>query len=59
LPASILHLREDSGVDLGRGSWIAVVVGCLIASLLVAINGYTGYALTLIAVGLAAAVNLT
>jgi hypothetical protein len=46
-------------VDLGRGSWIAVVVGCLIASLLVAINGYTGYALTLIAVGLAAAVNLT
>jgi hypothetical protein len=45
-------------VDLARGSWIAVVVACLIAALLVAVNGYTGYALTLIAVGLAAAVNL-
>lgn len=46
-------------MDLVRGSWIAVVIGCLIAALLVAINGYTGYAITLIAVGLAAAVNLT
>lgn len=46
-------------MDLGRSSWIAVVVVCLIAALLVAINGYTGYAITLIAVGLAAAVNLT
>ncbi len=45
-------------MDLVRGSWIAVVAGCLIAALLVAINGYTGYAITLIAVGLAAAVNL-
>jgi hypothetical protein len=46
-------------VDLARGSWIAVVAACLIAALLVAINGYTGYAITLIAVGLAAAVNLS
>jgi hypothetical protein len=45
-------------VDLARGSWIAVVAACLIAALLVAVNGYTGYAITLIAVGLAAAVNL-
>lgn len=38
---------------------MAVVVACLIAALLVAINGYTGYAITLIAVGIAAAVNLS
>jgi hypothetical protein len=46
-------------MDLARGSWITVVVICLVAALLVAINGYTGYAITLIAVGLAAGVNLT
>jgi hypothetical protein len=46
-------------VDLARGSWITIVAICLIAALLVAINGYTGYAITLVAVGLAAAVNLT
>ena len=46
-------------MDLARGSWITVVVICLVAALLVAVNGYTGYAITLIAVGLAAAVNLT
>ena len=59
MPASVLHLMENSGVDLARGSWITIVAICLIAALLVAVNGYTGYALTLIAVGLAAAVNLT
>ncbi len=32
---------------------------CLVAALLLALNGYTGYAVTLIAVGLAGAVNLT
>ena len=46
-------------MDLARGSWITIVVICLVAALLVAINGYTGYAITLVAVGLAAAVNLT
>ena len=46
-------------MDLARGSWITIVVICLVAALLVAVNGYTGYAITLVAVGLAAAVNLT
>ncbi|MBA2522681.1 MAG: hypothetical protein H0V25_05040 [Solirubrobacterales bacterium] len=45
-------------MDVGRASWITVVVACLIAALLFAINGYTGYAITVTAVGLAAAVNL-
>lgn len=46
-------------MDLPRASWTTVVVACLIAAILFALNGYTGYALTVIAVGLAAAVNLT
>ena len=46
-------------MDLARGSWITIVAVCLIAALLVAVNGYTGYAITLVAVGLAAGVNLT
>jgi len=45
-------------VDVPRASWITVVVVCAIAALLFAINGYTGYAITVVAVGLAAAVNL-
>jgi len=45
-------------VDLPRASWITVVVGCVLAALLFAFNGYTGYAITVAAVGLAAAVNL-
>jgi hypothetical protein len=35
-----------------------VVAVCGVAAVLFAISGYTGYTITLIAVGLAAAVNL-
>ncbi len=45
-------------VNLPRASWISVVVACVIAALLFALNGYTGYAITVLTVGLAAAVNL-
>jgi len=45
-------------VSLARASWITVVAVCAIAAILFAISGYTGYAVTVIAVGLAAAVNL-
>jgi hypothetical protein len=45
-------------VPLARASWITVVVICAIAAVLFAFSGYTGYAITLVAVGLAAAVNL-
>lgn len=45
-------------VDVPRASWITVVLACLIAALLFAVNGYTGYAITVATVGLAAAVNL-
>jgi len=46
-------------VTPAKASWIAVVAVCAIAALLLAVNGYTGYSITAVAVGLAAAVNLT
>lgn len=46
-------------MDVPRASWITVVAACVIAALLFLINGYTGYAITVAAVGVAAAVNLT
>jgi hypothetical protein len=45
-------------VSLARASWITVVITCGIAAILFAISGYTGYTVTVCAVGLAAAVNL-
>ena len=45
-------------VTLARASWIIVVVVCAIAAVLFAFSGYTGYAITLVPIGLAAAVNL-
>jgi hypothetical protein len=45
-------------VSLARASWITVVAICAIAVVLFAISGYTGYSVTVGAVGLAAAVNL-
>lgn len=41
-----------------RASWFTIVATCGIAVILLAINGYTGYAVTVAAVGAAAAVNL-
>jgi hypothetical protein len=45
-------------VTLARASWIIVVAVCAIAAVLFAFSGYTGYAVTLVAIGLAAGVNL-
>ena len=45
-------------MTLARASWITVVGGCAIAVVLLAIGGYTGYSITVGAVGLAAVVNL-
>ncbi|MEJ7876340.1 MAG: hypothetical protein WKF62_06740 [Solirubrobacterales bacterium] len=42
-----------------RIPWLVTVGICAIAALLLALNGYTGYSVTVGAVGLAAAVNLT
>jgi hypothetical protein len=45
-------------VRLSRIAWMITVAICLIAALLVLLNGYSGYAGVLLAVGIAAAVNL-
>jgi hypothetical protein len=45
-------------MTLQRASWLVVVGVCLVATALLAIEGYSGYSITAGAVGAAAAVNL-
>ena len=45
-------------MPLSRISWLLTVAICLIAALLLVLNGYYGYSGVLLAVGAAAAVNL-
>lgn len=45
-------------MSLARASWITVVAVCAVATVLFFVGDYTGYAITVAAVGLAAAVNL-
>lgn len=44
-------------MPLARISWIVTVGVCLLAAVLLLVNGYSGYAGVLVAVGAAAAVN--
>jgi hypothetical protein len=45
-------------VPLSQISWVVTVAVCLIAALLLLVNGYFGYSGVLLAVGAAAAINL-
>jgi hypothetical protein len=45
-------------VPLPRIAWIVTVGVCLIAALVLLLSGYDGYAGVVLAVGLAAAINL-
>ena len=45
-------------MPLSRISWIVTVAICVVAALLLLLNGYYGYSGVLLAVGAAAAVNL-
>ena len=45
-------------MPLSRISWIVTVAICVIAALLLLLDGYYGYSGVLLAVGAAAAVNL-
>jgi hypothetical protein len=49
---------QNTGVPLSRISWIVTVGICLIAALLLLLEGYSGYSGLLLEVGAAAAVNL-
>jgi hypothetical protein len=60
------HLYAGSGavgsqnkpVDLARVGWLVTVLGCLIAVLILVLQGYLGYAGVTFAVAVAAAINL-
>jgi hypothetical protein len=49
---------EESTVNLGRAAWLVTVVACLIAVLILILNGYYGYAGVTLAVAISAAINL-
>jgi hypothetical protein len=51
--------RDQSDVDLGRIAWVLTVLGCLVAVVILVLEGYFGYAGVTFAVGAAAAINLT
>ena len=45
-------------MDLARIGWLATVVACLIAVLILALQGYYGYAVVTLAVAVSAGINL-
>jgi hypothetical protein len=49
---------ENTLVDLARIDWLATVVACLIAVVILALQGYYGYAGVTLAVAISAAINL-
>jgi hypothetical protein len=49
---------ENKRVNLARIGWLATVLVCLIAVLVLALQGYLGYAGVTLAVAVAAAFNL-
>jgi hypothetical protein len=53
-----MGVRHDTPVPLSRIAWIATVVICLVATVLLLVSQYYGYAGVLAAVGLSAAINL-
>ena len=50
---------QNRPVDLARVGWIMTVVACLVAVLILLLQGYYGYALVTFAVAVSAAFNLT
>jgi hypothetical protein len=46
-------------VDLARVSWLATAIACLITAVILAVDGYYGYAGVSFAVAVSAAINLT
>lgn len=49
---------ENEGVNLARLAWLATVLLCLIAVVILTLEGYLGYAGVTFAVAVAAAINL-
>ena len=49
---------ENTSVDLARIGWLTIVIGCLVAVLVLIVQGYLGYAAVTFAVAASAAINL-
>lgn len=45
-------------MDIARASWWTTFLGCLIAVVILLLQGYYGYAVVTLAVALSAAINL-
>ncbi len=56
--SSILVCGENVGVDLARLGWFVTVLACLVAALILLLEGYFGYAGVTFAVAASAAINL-
>jgi hypothetical protein len=50
--------RKNVAVKLARLAWLLTTVACLLAALVLAIRGRSGYAAVTFAVALAASINL-
>ena len=57
--ASVGAEGENTVVDLARIGWLATVIACLIAVLILVLQGYFGYAGVTLAVAISAGINLT
>jgi hypothetical protein len=55
---AILPGGDNVGMDLARASWLTTFLGCLIAVVVLLLQGYYGYASVTLAVALSAAINL-
>ena len=49
---------DESPVNLGRAAWLVTVAACLVAVLILILNGYYGYAGVTLAVAISAGINL-
>jgi hypothetical protein len=56
--AKLSFEEKNATSSLSRTAWITVTGICVIAALLLLINGYDGYSAVLLFVGVSAAVNL-
>ena len=58
-PPMIDEQSEKRRADLARVAWLVTVVICLVTVLILALQGYLGYAGVTFAVAISAAINLT
>ena len=55
---SVPRCHQNRRVDLARIAWLATVLACLVAVVILALDRYYGYAGVTLAVALSAAINL-